>query len=237
MAPVTFKQLVEQLISELSSCIQLCQDIRAYRNIGSLHENLDRLQSTLESAERSIAISFNNTRRLVGNQLDIGDEKARAEMDGYIVDLQTTIKPKLRRIAQPSNRRPRHEQEQPGFRELLNQWKSIYQGVNVTMLSLSRRIEATGVRTTASTPTPRTVGKITVSLEEYDRLLEHMKNSWERVIRGGGDLYVNVYDPDIKQREMPANAYIKSSPRPAPRPARSPSYERLSPRPRTPDSE
>jgi hypothetical protein len=73
MSPITFKQQVEQLVSELTRCIELCQDIRAYRNIGSRHENLDRLQSTLESAEDSIPMAYNTTRRLVGSQLEIGD--------------------------------------------------------------------------------------------------------------------------------------------------------------------
>jgi hypothetical protein len=73
MSPITFKQQVEQLVSELTRCIEFCQDIRAYRNIGSRHENLDRLQSTLESAEDSIPMAYNTTRRLVGSQLEIGD--------------------------------------------------------------------------------------------------------------------------------------------------------------------
>jgi hypothetical protein len=76
-------------------------------------------------------------------------------MDQYIVDLQTRIKPKLRQVAQPSKRRHRHEQEQPGFKELLIQWRSIYQGVSVTMLSLSRRIEAAEARPAAPTSPPR----------------------------------------------------------------------------------
>lgn len=150
-------------------------------------------------------------------------------MDQYIVDLQTRIKPKLRQIAQPSKRRHKHEQEHPGFKELLNQWKSIYQGVNVTVLSLSRRIEAAEAQPAAPTPTPRKTDEITISLRDYDRFLEHMKNSWEEVIVGGRHLYINAHDPNIRQWDMPANAYVKSCPRPARRPARSPSYERRSP--------
>ncbi len=75
MSPITFKQQVEQLVSELAKCIQLCQDIRAYRKIGNRHENLDRLQSTLESAEASIPMAYNTTRRLVGSQFELGDGK------------------------------------------------------------------------------------------------------------------------------------------------------------------
>jgi len=179
-------------------------------------------------------MAYNTTRRLVGSQLEIGDEKARAEMEQYIVDLQTRIKPKLRQIAHPSKPRQRHEHEQPGFRELLNQWKSIYQEVSLTMLSLSRRIETaeavpTEPPTRPAAPTRKT-DEITISLKQYDRLIEHMKNSWEEVVVGGKYLYINVHNPNVKQWEMPVNAYVKSRPRPAPRPARPSSYERRSPR-------
>jgi len=184
-------------------------------------------------------MAYNTTRRLVGSQLEIGDEKARTEMDRYIVDLQTRIKPKLRHIANPPTRRHRHEQERPGFRELLNQWKTIYQGVSLTMLSLSRRIETAeavppkpSARPAAPTPTPRKTDEITISLKQFDHLVEHMKNSWEEVIVGGKYLYVNVHDPNVKQWDMPANGYVKSRPRPAPRPSRSPSFERRSTRAR-----
>jgi hypothetical protein len=158
-------------------------------------------------------------------------------MEQYIVDLQTRIKPKLRQIAHPSKQRHKHEQEQPGFRELLNQWKSIYQDVSLTMLSLSRRIETAEalptqptVRPAAPKPAPRKTDEITISLKEFDHLVQHMKNSWEKRIIDGEYVYVNAHDPSIKQWAMPANAYIKSHPRPAPRLARSPSYERRSPR-------
>lgn len=155
-------------------------------------------------------------------------------MEQYIVDLQTRIKPKLRQIAHPSKQRHKHEQEQPGFRELLNQWKSIYQEVSLTMLSLSRRIETADAVPTEPPARPaaptRKTDEITISLKQYDHLIEHMKNSWEEVVVGGKYLYVNVHDPNVKQWEMPANAYVKSRPRPAPRPARSSSYERRSPR-------
>lgn len=100
------------------------------------------------------------------------------------------------------------------------------------MRSLSRRIEAAEARSAAPTPPPRKSDEIAVSLKEYDRLLEHMKNSWKEFVVDGEYLYVNVYDPEITQWEMPANAYIKSRARPALRRARSPSYERRSPRSR-----
>lgn len=158
-------------------------------------------------------------------------------MDRYIVELQTKVKPKLQEIARPS--RHRHGQAQPGFRELLGQWKSIYQEVSLTMLSLSRRIETAeaapaepAVRFAA--PAPRKTDEITLSLKEFDHLMEHLKNSWDEVLVDGRYRYVNAHQPNTTRSDMPANAYVKLLPRPAPRPARSPSYERRSPRSRMP---
>jgi hypothetical protein len=74
MSPIAFKRQVEQVISELGKCVQLCQDIKHNRRMRS-HENLDRLEEALESAEGSIPQSYDRLRRTVGSQLDIGDGK------------------------------------------------------------------------------------------------------------------------------------------------------------------
>jgi hypothetical protein len=158
-------------------------------------------------------------------------------MDRYVVELQTKIKPKLREIARPSRGRHGNGQVQPGFRELLTQWKAIYQEVSLTMLSLSRRIETAEAPSPepiikTPSPPPRKTDEITISLKEYDHLMEHLKNSWEEVLVDGKYRYVNVHQPNTTRSEMPTNGYVKLLPRPAPRPARSPSYERRSPRSR-----
>lgn len=239
MSPVTFKLQVEQLVSELSRCIELCQDIRAYRHIGSRHENLDRFQAALESAEGSIPMAYNTNRRLVGCPLEIGDEKSRREMDRYVADLQTNIKPRLQEIARPSRRR--HVPAQPGFRELLSQWKAIYQEVSLTMLSLPRRIETGGgdgglpsepIIIRSATPTLRKTDEITISLKEFDHLMGHLKNSWEEVLVEGRYRYVNIHHPSTTRSEIPTSGYVKLLPRPVPGLARSSSYERCSPRSR-----
>lgn len=177
-------------------------------------------------------------------------------MDRYIVEMQTKMKPKLREIAQPSRRRHRHEREQPGFRELLSQWKSLYQEVSLTMLALSRRIEtadalpdhpsvrsaaaaataapAAAPSAAAAPPAPRKPDEITISLKDFDHLLQHLKRCWEERLVDGQYVYVNVHDPSLTQwAPPPADAYVRArGPRAAPRLARSPSYERCSPRSR-----
>jgi hypothetical protein len=73
MSPLSFKQQVTQLVTELAKCIKLCEDIRVNRHIGSTHENLDKLQSTLKKAEASLPASFNSIKDDVGPDFDLGD--------------------------------------------------------------------------------------------------------------------------------------------------------------------
>lgn len=165
-------------------------------------------------------------------------------MSRHIQDLQSRIKPRLREISQPSGTRQKHEKELPGFKDLLRQWKTIYQDVSLTILSLSRRIETTSPdpfpsprsptsRTSIPrTPTPprRAEEVTTISFTELDRLLEHMRNSWEEIIEGDRLVYVNAFDRNIKESDVPANAYIRSHLIAPSRPQRTRSYERRPPR-------
>lgn len=240
MSPLSFKQQIAQLASELAKCSQLCQDIRLNRNIGSTHENLDCFQQALESAGCSLPNDYNTTRRAVGSAIDIGDERARYEMSQHILDVQMKIKPKLKDIAKPSRSRGKGEQVHPGFKELLRQWKSIYGDVQETILSLSRRIATSQSQTDDdhSTPAPTPQSKprpaskktdeATISMKEFDHLLEHLKNSWEEVVVTGRIMYVNVFDRNQRTWERPTGAFIKSFPRPAPKPVRRGSYDRTS---------
>lgn len=159
MSPVTFKHQVAELAYELNRCILLCKDIRANRKLGSTHENLDRFQDALESAENSIPAAYSTARNLKGIEMEIGDEKARSEMRAHISSVQSVIKPRLKQIAHPPQSRPRsrgqngyHEREKPGFRDLLRQWNIVYDDICSTVRSLSRRVEASS--TGRSSPIP-----------------------------------------------------------------------------------
>jgi len=216
----------------MTRCVELCEAIRTNRKIGNSHHNLDRLQSALELATRTIPVEYNTTRRAIGSRIDSGDEKARREMNQHILDIQSRIKPTLREIAYPSRQRQKGEQVVPGFSNLLNHWKLIYQGVSETIDSLSRRIEEATATPTPKpaplptpTPTPKKPDEVTISMKRFDHLLEHMKNSWEETIVAGKVLYVNVFDKSNRQWERPeSDAFIRSCNRPS-KPSRTPSWD------------
>jgi hypothetical protein len=253
MSPIAFKQQVDQLAAELTKCIEFCEDIRTNRRLGNTQESLDRLQSALETAEVTIPASYKDVRRRTGSRMDIGDEKARGEMNQHILDVQSIITPRLQDIAHPPRRHSRHEKQQAGFAELHRQWKDICQDVSETIHSLSRRITTTTIPAPPSAPTPpsplksngmptppsspgsksRKADEITIPVQEFHQLLAHMRNSWEEIIVDGKILYVNVLDPQKKQREVPAGAYVKACPRPGV--VRRGSFHRPSPYSRTLD--
>jgi len=243
MAPTTFKFQVAQLQAELTRCIEFCQDIRTTRHLDGT-KNLDALQNALESAEISIPNNFNTFRRIAGSQMDVGDDKARREMNQHILDVQSKLKPRLREISQPNNRpRDKHEREKPGFRVLLTEWEIIYAEMSKTMRALSGRIE-TAKATPAPKPTEpkkpepkkKNTDDITITMKEFDHLLEHMKNSWEEVISAGEIIYVNAFDNKKRTRERPEGAFIKPYPRSS-RPSRTPSWEQSGKRSRVPSWE
>jgi hypothetical protein len=74
MSPITFKRQVDQVITELGKCVQLCQDIKYNRDIRST-ENLNKLEEALGSAEGRIPMDYDDLRRIVGSEFDIGDGK------------------------------------------------------------------------------------------------------------------------------------------------------------------
>lgn len=148
-------------------------------------------------------------------------------MNRHILAVQSTIKPRLHEIAHPSRQRDRGERELPGFGELLRRWNVISPAVTQTLESLSRRVADTRPEPAAPTPKPRRTDEVTVSVKEFDLLLEHMKNSWEERIVGSRVEYINVFDNSRKVTEFPINAFVRPVPRPA-RPVRTGSYERTS---------
>jgi hypothetical protein len=271
MSPVTFKHQVAEFASELNYCILLCKDVKINRNLGSTHENLDRLRGALESAESSIRAAYGAARKLRGIEMEIGDERSRIEMRAHISAVQSTIIGRLTQIANPSRSRSGsrrqhgyYEREKPAFRELLSQWNLIYEDASSTLLSLSRRIEATS---TARTKPPQIVrcvspparhiyvshvsppssprlrdsspshhyakaekkDDITISLQDYDYMVWHLKNTWEEIIVGDEVQYVNCLYRKKKQWVRPADAFIRRCARQGGRLSRCTSFERKSP--------
>jgi hypothetical protein len=145
-------------------------------------------------------------------------------MDRHIHDIQTKIRPRLRNIAHPPQASEKKDRN-PGFRELRQQWRLIYDGVTQTMLSLGRRVEAASGSDSTATYTPKPKAD-DISIP-WNQLIDHYRNSWEEVILGGKLVYVNMYDRSKKQYERPDDAFIKTLPGSR---IRAPSWDRRSPR-------
>lgn len=73
-ATMSLRRQVDQVISELGGCVQLCKDIKRNRRPTST-VNLDNLQSALESAQVQILDTYERIRSAVGREFDYGDGK------------------------------------------------------------------------------------------------------------------------------------------------------------------
>ena len=219
MSPTAFRQQVTQLISEVTRCHELCEAIRSNRRLGSTTEALDRLQAGLRSATTTIQTEFNTLRRVIGSRFDLGDETARNLLNRSIRELQIDIKTKLNDIAYPIS--SREYPELPGFRDLYRRWQRIEEDVIGTLETLARRLEQSALKSEpklALKPQPKPAPKtdeVVISLKELDRLLDHMKNSWEERLVAGQILYVNTFDDKKQQWERPSG-FIKAAPKAKP---------------------
>ncbi|KAI9729884.1 MAG: hypothetical protein M1818_008324 [Claussenomyces sp. TS43310] len=233
MSPVTLQQQVEQFTVELSTCIQLCKEIRTNVKFASTHHNLDRLQTALEISERSIPETLTNARRRVGSQVERGDGIAITEMHSHIQDLQGSIKPKLRGIAAPGRKPSKH----PGFSKLNEAFKPIHKAVLGTISTLSTRIldadrdQGPSHPRPAPAPAPERYpdsaaaaarAEVVISRAEYDELRQYRRSCWLEILHGGRIRYINAHDDDMQTWERPENAFIKDYVRPS----RTPSFER-----------
>lgn len=182
-------------------------------------------------------------------------------MESYIFQVQSTITPKLKEIAFPSRARYHHDRQNPGFGYLLQHWNLIYEGVSRTISSSRQRVATIPAYsfTTAPVeqqPTPpakpasaeepkivnleKKIDEVSLSPEEFNFILQHMRNSWEEQIVGDEIQYINVLDQNKKTWVRPLDAYIRKCARPSESsteqtsaestsPLRRGSYERCSP--------
>jgi hypothetical protein len=210
--PTSFKFQVAQLQGELTRCIEFCQDIRANRHLEGTR-NIDNLERALESAEISIPNNFNAFCRIAGSQMEAGDNRARREMSESIMDVQQNIKAHLKDIAQPRHH-GRHDRQRAGFKDMLTEWESIFRSVSSTMRSLSSRIEESRAAPAPRLPEPKkkNTDDVTITMKEFDIMIEHQKNSWEEVILGGSLAYQNVFDKKRTVKDRP-EGFVKLLPR------------------------
>jgi hypothetical protein len=228
----SFKFLIAQFQGEITRCVEYCEDIRRNRKLEGT-TNLSNLQNALESAEMSIPTNFSTFRIIAGPQMESGDDRARREMDQHILDIQFQIKAHLRTIAAP--RREKHELQHAGFKDMLFDWEDINRRVSNTMRNLSIRIADTPVPATKPAekkpaekkpePKKKNTDDVTITMKEFDHMLEHLKNSWEEIVIGGSVVYQNAFDKRRIVRDRP-DGWIKTLPRATRTRTKVPSWER-----------
>jgi len=113
MSQTAFKQHVTQVLSDLQRCTELCNIILQNRRVGSKHESLDRLQTGITAASKTITIEFNSFRAIFGSRFDTGDDISRHALKGVIRSVELDVEGKLEDIASKRN------DGLPGFRDML----------------------------------------------------------------------------------------------------------------------
>src|SRR5579862_402859 len=74
MSPISLRRQIDQVITELGNCVQLCRDIKLTRHASST-VNLDNLKSVLKSAQEEILDEYDRLRIRVGREFEYGDGK------------------------------------------------------------------------------------------------------------------------------------------------------------------
>jgi hypothetical protein len=206
-------------------CHDLCHRIVDNRRISTKHENLDHLRAGLERSSTTISLQFNAIRKVLGSRMDLGDDTARYALKRSIREVELDIEPRLYNIATRQDNGP------PGFKDMLVRVERIAERVKDTIEDLGERLvlspepqvpkpptqkPAAPKPTSPTTPKLKKTDEAIVSLKELEKLLGHMKNSWEERNVAGSVLYVNCFDDKKRQWERP-NGFIKSLPtKPAP---------------------
>jgi len=234
MSPTAFKQHVTQLLSDLQRCTELCTIILQNRRVGNKHESLDRLQTGLIAASKSITIEFNALRAVFGSRFDTGDDICRHAVKGAIRSVELDVEGKLEDIASKRN------DGLPGFRDMLRKIQMMEQNVLDNFESFAQRLERPAPQPTTKVPESKPKPKqpepkkpksdeVVMQLKEFEKYIDHMKNSWTETLVAGKILYVNAWDEKkLNTWERPSSGFIKTLPKPAPRPV----YEQPQTQPR-----
>jgi len=231
MSPTAFKLHVTHLVSVLKRCDELCEAIFTTRRIGSKHESLDRLQIGLKSSNQAIQIEFAALRKVFGSRFDLGDDISREALKSNIRATEEIE----RRLVDIASRR---NDGLPGFRDMLRTIQRIEDSVTDNLAALGQRLErpVPAPKPAEKKPEkkpekkeekkPRKSTEIAVSIKEWDRYIEHLKNSWSESLVSGRILYVNAFDESKNTWDMPRGGFIKTLPVAIPKPTtRVPAFE------------
>ncbi|KAG9228644.1 hypothetical protein BJ875DRAFT_489656 [Amylocarpus encephaloides] len=202
MSPTAFKQQIDQFITELHRCLELCDAVLRYRRLGSTHLALDQLQDGLALSSRVVSSEFMRFRTQIGPRMDLGDELSRNYLNRAIREVKSDVQTRLHDIAY----REGPQDKTPGFGQILKKVDRITDEITIDLSSLALRLEATKPK-----PAPEKLQKpklkhdeVIVSLEELDMFMSHMKNSWkEKETSEGRRYWVNHFDDKVIVWERP----------------------------------
>lgn len=160
LAPTALKQQVTQLLSELTSCLELCTTIVSTRRLGNTQTSFDALYSSLPMTIQAITTQSLTLRKILGSQMDLGDETSRNVLSRAIRDLQTDIKARLQNIAHPPRRdRTSSGPQALGFRDILQKISGVEWEVCEALDSLSSRLQAEKLKAVQSRDGDETADK------------------------------------------------------------------------------
>jgi len=234
MSPTAFKQHVTHLVSVFKRCDELCEAIYSTRRVGSKHESLDNLHIGVNSSNQAIQIEYSALRKVFGSRFDLGDDLAREALKSNIRSAEDVE----RRLAAIASRR---NDGLPGFKDMLRIIHRVEDSVAEIFAGLGQRLE---------TPIPaakpaekksekskeekkkeekkeekkkaKKVDEVIISIKEWDRYMEHLKNSWSESLVSGRILYVNAFDESKNTWELPRGGFIKTLPVAIPKPSTRP---------------
>lgn len=236
MSPTAFKLHVTHLTSVFKRCDELCDAILAHRRTGKKHESLDSLQLGLKASTQAIQSEYTSLRKVFGSRFDLGDNIARESLKSSIRATEEIE----RRLTDIANRR---NDGLPGFRDMSRTIERIEDGVADHLVALGQRLE-TPVKLAERKPEKKQEKKpekkeekkeekkskktdeIVISIKEWDRYVEHLKNSWSESLVSGRILYVNAFDESRNTWDLPRGGFIKTLPIPVPKPTTRPFEER-----------
>ena len=223
MSPTAFKLHVTHLVSVFKRCDELCDSIFAYRNVGPKHESLNSLQIGLKSSNQAIQIEYAALRKVFGSRFDLGDDISRSGLKSNIRATEE-VERRLNDIAS------RRDTGLPGFRDMLRTIQRVEDSTTDHFASLGQRLEMPppAPKPAEKKPEkkaekkeekkPKKPTEIVVSIKEWDRYMDHLKNSWSESLVSGRILYVNAFDESKNTWDMPRSGFIKTLPVTIPKP-------------------
>ncbi|KAG9245471.1 hypothetical protein BJ878DRAFT_541235 [Calycina marina] len=212
MSDSTFEEHMTHLHGIFKRSDDLCITILEHRRAGRKHEALDHLRLGLNTSRQEIQIQYSNLLKVFGSKFDLGDDIARESVYSSIRSMEN-ISRKIFDIAD------RRNEGAPGFKDMLKTVQYIEDRVADTLTSLGQRldhppepVEEKAEEKKKKERKQKKADEIVVSIKEWDRYIEHLKNSWSESWLAGRILYINAFEESQNTWDRPRRGFIKTLP-------------------------